>query len=169
MEGGFNVRDASLDANDSVDVVMTIYSNMVYRLALIQTKNKADAEDVFQEVFLRYVRSKTHFQSEEHRKAWLLKVTMNCSRKLLYSAWFRHTVPLNEDIKFETKDEGDVLQAVLDLPLKYRNAIYLFYYSDLTLKEIGEILSLNTSTVKTHLFRAKQILKQKLKGDFDYE
>lgn len=163
------MKDVSIDINDNIDEVMTLYSNTVYRLALVQTKNKVDAEDVFQEVFLRYVRSKTHFQSEEHRKAWFIKVTMNCSRKLLYSAWFRHTIPLNEDLKFETKEESDVLHAVLDLPLKYRNVIYLFYYSDLPLKQIGEILSLNTATVKTQLFRAKQILKEKLKGEFDYE
>ena len=163
------MKDVSLDTNDNIDDVITLYSNIVYRLALVQTKNKSDAEDIFQEVFLRYVRSKTQFQSEEHRKAWFIKVTMNCSRKLLYSAWFRHTIPLNEELKFETKEESDVLYAVLDLPLKYRNVIYLFYYSDLPLKQIGEILSLNTSTVKTQLFRAKRILKLKLKGDFDYE
>ena len=163
------MEDVILNTNDSIDIVITRYSNMIYKLALVQTKNKADADDVFQEVFLRYAKNKKPFNNEEHRKAWLIRVTINCSRKLLYSAWFRHTVPLNENLKFKTEEKNDAFYAVLELPLKYRRVIHLFYYNDLTINQIAEILNIKTSTVKSQLFRARQILKEKLKGDFDYE
>ena len=159
------MNNISLDRNDAIDDVLCEYSNMVYRLALSQTKNKSDAEDVF----LRYIGQKKAFESEEHKKAWLIRVTINCSRKRFASAWFRHTIPLNENLQFETKEKSEVYYAVLELPIKYRTAIHLFYYENFSISEIGEILSLKESTVKSHLHRAKQMLRLKLKGEFDSE
>lgn len=74
---------------------------MVYKLAYSRTKNQADAEDVFQEVFCRYFRNKTQFESDEYKKAWLIRVTVNCSNKLFSSAWFRRTMLLEENIEFD--------------------------------------------------------------------
>lgn len=87
----------SLRTDDDIDDVLSKYSNMVYKIALSQTKNAANAEDIFQEVFLRYVQADIKFANEEHRKAWLIRVAVNCCKKLWGSAWFRHTVPLDEN------------------------------------------------------------------------
>lgn len=161
--------DMTLCTDVEINDILTKYSNLVYRLALARTKNKADAEDVFQEVFLRLVNKKPVFENEEHMKAWIIKVTVNCSSKLLTSAWFRRTVPLIEELKFETKEKSEVYYSVLELPMKYRTVIHLFYYEDLSIAKISEILSIKESTIKSQLLRARQLLKTKLKGDFDYE
>jgi RNA polymerase sigma-70 factor, ECF subfamily len=159
----------AFSTDDQINNVLTRYSNMVYRLALSRTKNISDAEDITQEVFLRLVNKKPQFVSEEHRKAWLITVTVNCSKKLLTSAWFRRTSPLEGELPFEVKEESDVYYAVLGLPLKYRTIIHLFYYEDLSIKQISEVLIMKEPTVKSQLSRARQILKNKLKGEFDDE
>ena len=84
------------------------YSDMVYRLAFARTGNTADAEDVYQEVFLRYLRSDPQFTSEEHRKAWLLRVTINCAKKLHAAPWRRRTEPLSETLEAPSP-EGEAL------------------------------------------------------------
>jgi RNA polymerase sigma-70 factor (ECF subfamily) len=155
--------------DDQINDVLTKYSNMVYRLALSRTRNVADAEDILQEVFLRFVHKMPEFQSEEHRRAWLIRVTINCSSKLLTSAWFRRTVPLEEELKFETREKGEVYYAVMELPVKYRTVIHLFHYEDLSISQISEVLSIKESTIKSQLLRARQLLKNKLKGEFDDE
>lgn len=159
----------SFSTEDQIDYVLTEYSNMVYRLALSRTRNIADAEDIVQEVFLRLVNKKPKFENEEHRKAWLIRVTVNCSSKLLTSAWFRRTVPLEEELKFETKEKNDVYYAVMELPLKYRTVIHLYHYEDMSITQISEVLGIKESTVKSQLLRARQLLKTKLKGEFDNE
>lgn len=169
MKGGLNMLDITLCTDVYINDVLKKYSDMVYRLALARTKNKSDAEDVFQEVFLRLINKKPVFENEEHEKAWLIKVTVNCSGKLLTSAWFRHTVPLREELRFETEEKTDVYYAVLELPQKYRTVIHLFYYEDLSIAQIGEILSIKESTIKSQLLRARKMLRPKMKGDFDNE
>lgn len=161
--------ELSFSTEDQVNNVLTKYSNMVYRLALSRTRNIADAEDIVQEVFLRLVNKKPEFQNEEHRKAWLIRVTLNCSSKLLTSAWFRRTVPLEEELKFETKEKNDVYYAVMELPIKYRTVIHLFHYEDMSILQISEALNIKESTIKSQLLRARQLLKTKLKGEFDNE
>ena len=141
------------------------FAPMVYRLALAQTKNKADAEDVFQDVFLRYVRTDTDFRSEEHIKAWLLRVTVNRCRKLWNSAWFRKTVPMEETPDAETPEETGVAEAVATLPEKYRAVVHLFYFEDLPVREIAQILGRPESTVTSQLHRARAMLREKLKGE----
>jgi len=143
------------------------YGPMVYRIALSQTKNKEDAEDVFQEVFLSLIRSNPSLESEEHRKAWLIRVTLNCCKKH-FRSMKKVTIPLTEDIPCEfTPEEEDVYRAVLSLPQKYKAVIHLFYYEDLPVKEIGEILDIKENAVKTRLFRARQMLQPKLREMFE--
>ena len=153
----------SFRTDDCVDEVIDKYSNMVYRLALAQMKNKQDAEDVFQEVFIRYISKLRTFESEEHRKAWLIRVTINRSRSL-WAAWFRKTEPLDDSLVAETSVEDDLSEYLALLPQKYRPVIHLFYYEDLSIKQISEILDAKESTVRTWLTRARSILGDKLKG-----
>lgn len=159
----------TFSTDEQINDMISRYSNMVYRLALSRTKNIHDAEDIFQEVFFRLINKKPEFLSEEHKKAWLIRVTINCSSKLVTSSWFKRTVPLEENLKFDTKEKSDVYYAVLELPLKYRTVIHLFYYEDLSITQISDVLSVKSSTIKSQLLRARQMLKIKLKGEFDDE
>lgn len=148
------------------DQVVEKYFNMVYKLALNQTKDKNHADDVTQEVFLRYIRKDYHFESEEHIKAWLLRVTINCSHNVFNSSWFKKTTPITEDIVFENEEKGEVYYATLELPQKYRTVIHLFYYEDLSIAEISRYLNINEATVKSQLHRGREKLKEKLKGGY---
>lgn len=148
------------------------HANMVYRLALLQMKNKSDAEDVFQEVFSRLVQHQDKISDEEHLKAWLIRVTLNCCKKQFDSAWRRKTVSMEEQKEAgyeEEYEENVIYKEVQNLPEKYRTVIHLFYFEEYSVKEIGEITGQKESAVKTQLSRARGILKEKLKGEFGYE
>ena len=145
------------------------YGDMVYRLALVRTRNPADAEDVSQEVFLRCLRRSPDFADAEHQKAWLITVSINCSKNLLGSAFRRHTVALEaagEPAAEEEAPDSTVYDAVMKLPPKLRTAVHLFYYEDYSIKEIAAVMHASESAVKTWLFRARAQLKEMLKGEF---
>lgn len=143
------------------------YSDMVYRLAFARVKNKYDADDILQEVFLRFIKSKDKVNNEEHAKALLIRITINCSKSMLTSSWFKKTEALSENLSV-TMPENDTLEAVLRLPQKYRTVIHLHYYCGFSIEEIGKILDHNPSTVKSQLHRARMKLKTELKGvEFD--
>ena len=156
----------SLCTDDCVEDVIARYSEMVYRLAFSNVKSKADADDIFQEVFLRYISKKRTFENETHRKAWLIRVTVNCCKKLWSSAWFRTVEPLREPIPFEEQARPDLHELLLTLEQKYRTVIHLFYYEDLPVKQISAILKAKESTVRTWLTRARALLRENVKGDF---
>lgn len=151
------------EANRAVD----LYGDTVRRICMIHLKNKADTEDTFQNVFLKYVLRTAPFDSPEHEKAWIIRVTANACKDLLRSFFRSRTVSL--DVLIETprempEDHSDILEAVLALPEKYKDPIYLHYYEGYTAEEIGRILGKNTNTVYTLLTRARQMLKNRLEG-----
>ena len=149
---------------------MERYADTVWRLCLIHLKNRADAEDVFQTVFLKYVLSTAAFESDEHEKAWFIRVTVNACRDLLRSFFRSRTVPLDElaDLPANVpEDHREVLDAVLALPAKYRDVVYLHYYEGYTAPEIGYMLGKNVNSVYTLLARAKRQLAEMLGGDRD--
>jgi len=147
------------------------YFDTVYRLALSQMQDKHRADDVLQEVFIRYIKTDKVFESEEHLKAWLIRVTLNCCKSIYLSSWFKKTVPLTEesDLYFEIPEQNDVYFAVLKLPQKYKAVIHLFYYEDLSVKQIAEYLGMKEATVKSQLHRGREMLKTMLKEESDYE
>lgn len=155
-----------------IESVLQKYSKMVYRLAYVRTKNRADAEDLLQEVFLRFLKSNIQFNDDEHCKAWLIRTTINYSKNLLTSAWFRKTVFQEDGLEnyanVAEKGKSDIFYAVLELPAKYRVIVHLYYYEDLSVAEISTMLNRKESTVKTQLYRARELLKKKLKGDYGY-
>jgi RNA polymerase sigma-70 factor (ECF subfamily) len=175
MNTELSFGDGGLCADDG-DVISAIFkdhSDMVYRLAVSQAKNKADAEDIFQEVFVRLIKSGKTFESDEHVKAWLIRVTVNCCKKQKNTAWLRRTVPLeewSESLAAEERDDlSDVCHAVAKLPQKYRTIIHLFYYEDMPVAEIGRVLGMKQSNALSRLRRARNILREKLKGEYSYE
>lgn len=142
------------------------YADMVYRLAFLRTKSASDADDMVQEVFLRCVRNQPKWNDAAHQKAWLIKVTVNCTKSFLTSSWRKRTVPERDDVLTEMEDHTDVYAAVLKLPEKYRTAVHLFYYEGYRINEIADVLGANESTVKSWLFRAREMLRDDLKGDY---
>lgn len=145
--------------NEYLEKMIDKYSNMIYRLALIRTKTKENSEDVYQEVFLRLSKKMPSFKSEEHEKAWLIRVTINCSKNLLNSKFIRNREELKEDIIFETEEKHNIYYAVQKLPLKYKTIIHLYYYEDYNINEISKILNMKENTVKSQLARARKKLK----------
>ena len=148
-----------------VESVLRAYGDMVLRLAMTRCGNRTDAEDIFQEVFLRYLRSKEKIQDAEHCKAWLIRTTINCSKSLFTSAWHQRTVPLAEEIPFSSPEEYGIYETVLSLPQKYRTALYLFYYEQYSIAEIAALTGGNPSTIKSHLRRGRALLEAKLREE----
>lgn len=140
------------------------YGGAVYRLAMVYLSNRADAEDVTQEVFLRLLCRAPDFEGGEHQKRWLLRVAANLCRDHLRGFWHSRAVPLDETIPAVTPEEQEALGAVLALPDKYRLPIHLHYYEGYSVAEIGEILKLGESAVKMRLKRGREILKLELEG-----
>ena len=153
-----------------IEEVIDRYQSMVYGLALARTGSPADADDVFQEVFLAYYRAGKTFREEAHRKAWLLKTTVNLSRRVTASTWRKKTAPLSEredaPVLFREPEENLVWEAVQSLEDAYRLPIYLHYFQELSTREIGKALSLRPGTVRMRLSRGREKLRVLLKGDF---
>jgi len=143
------------------------YFDSIYRLILCRTKDRDIADDVTQDVFCKYIAADKEFESDEHAKAWLIRVAINCTNSYFTSSWFRKTVPLDENMVFETKERSDVYLAVSELPIKYRTVIHLFYYEDYSVSDISKALGLKETTVRTQLKRGRELLHDKLKGGCD--
>ena len=139
------------------------YSDIVYRLAFARVKNKYDADDILQEVFLRFIKYKDKINNDEHAKALLIRITINCSKSMLSSSWFKKTESLNENLSVSDR-ECDTLDAVMRLNKKYRTVIHLHYYMGYSIDEIAKILKSKPSTVKSWLHRARKQLKIDLEG-----
>lgn len=147
------------------------YADTIFRVAYAKTNNAHDAADIMQEVFLRYLRSRPLFESEQHEKAWFLRVAVNCSKNLFASAWFQKTQRLQEKDAFHTvmQEESEVYYAVAALPPQLRMVIHLYYYEDCPVREIASILSKSESSVKSALFRARRLLKISLEQEAQKE
>lgn len=157
------------------------YGDMLYKLAFSQMKNRQDAEDVVQEVFYKFVKNEKAFASQEHEKAWLIRVTLNTCRKIWRSAWYKHSTPFASHTQAAALDSGaeqkilekerekEVFEAVLLLPRKYREVIHLFYFEGMSIQEICEVTGRKTNTVTSQLTRAREQLKKMLKEAYQYE
>lgn len=142
--------------------VMSRFSDMVFRVALSRTGNYNDAEDITQEVFLKYIQKDKKYEDWEHIKAWLIRVTANLSKNLVNSAWHRHTTTLEDgmDVEVESPEVSEILEAVQQLPEKYREIIRLYYIKGYRVEEISRQLMMNESTVKTRLSRGRKKLRE---------
>ena len=153
--------------NASAEELIEKYADTVYRVAYARLQNRADAQDAMQEVFLRYIRSNKKFESGEHVKAWLLKTAVNYVKTTAGSA-YRKDLPLDDNNAVFIGEKSEVYYAVRQLSDVKRTVVHLFYYEDLPIKEISELLKMNESTVKSHLQRAREQLKELLlKGEYN--
>ena len=147
-----------------LEEAMERYQTMVFRLAYSYTRSRSDAQDMCQEVFLRYYSRRPIFASEEHRRAWLLRVTVNRCKSLLGSWWHRRTVPLDDRIPMPEPEYQWLDEALRQLPEKDRLVIHLFYYEDCSTREIARLMRTSEGAVRTRLTRARQHLGEILKG-----
>ena len=161
------MKKQSLRTDDCMEKVIRYYADMVYRLAFARTGTKHDADDIFQEVFLRYIKKKPIFVNEEHRKAWLIRVTINCSNNFWGSLWNKKMQKLSDEISIDSKEIISLYTELQQLPPKYREVIHLFYYENMTIEEISRTLNRKSSTVRTQLTRARAMLKKFMKEE-DY-
>ena len=158
-----------MQKEEYVKNVIEKYSDTVYRIALTRCGIVENAEDVFQEVFMKFSEKMPKFENQEHEKAWFIRVTINLTKNVKQSAWNRRIVTLDENIEFETQEQSDVFSSVCQLPQNYKTVIYLLYYEGYKVKEIADLMKTREGTVKTWLFRAREMLKEKLEGGFDNE
>ena len=145
------------------------YSDMLIRITYSYMKNLSDAEDITQDVFIKLLEKKPTFENEEHEKAWLIRVSINQSKDKLKSSHYKKTEPLEDNLVHVTKEDNGVIQAVLNLPVKYKSIVLLYYYEGYSIAEVANILSLKETTVGSQLSRARKKLKSILKEDFEYE
>ena len=151
----------------SNEEVVDYYGDTVYRVAMNQVKNETDAQDIFQEVFLRFIQYKKGFASMEHAKAWFIRVTINCCNSFFAKRSRQAEVELVKDVVQEEVTDYGVSEYVQSLEEKYRIVVHLFYYEEYKIKEIAEILDENENTIKTRLARARKILKEKWEAGMD--
>lgn len=145
------------------------YRDILYRIAFSNMKNKSDAEDAVQEAYCRYLKTKPVFDSKDHEKAWFIRVVINICHDLHKSVWFTKTVAFDEVPESEMKhfnlpfmEEDETLWHVMELPIGYRNPLYLFYYEDYSIREIAQIMELEEGTVKTRLKRGREMIKERI-------
>lgn len=156
-------------SESEVNRAIRLYSDTVKRLCVIRLKDYDDTQDIFQNVFLKYALSSVQFETEEHEKAWFIRVTINACNDWFRDFFRSHKVSIDEIAESavaEDEDTSYVLKAVLSLPQKYRDVVYLHFYENYTAPEIAKITGKNVNTIYTLITRAKDLLKERLK---DYE
>ncbi len=155
-----------------VEALIKEYRNNLYAAAFSVCKNAQDAEDVVQDTFIQYWSLKKEFESEQHIRAWLLRVAINKAKNKNNTFFRRRAVPFEDYIQtltFESEESSELFEAVMNLPEKYRIVIHLFYYEDYSVKEIADILKLTQSNVKVRLSRGRLLLRDALKEDWEYD
>lgn len=143
------------------------YIDTVWRVAFGYVKNPSDADDITQNVFCALLKNRKDFDSEEHGRNWLIRVTVNECKKWFRSPW-RRTVSFEAyaaGLEFPTPESRELLCAVMDLPVKYRMPLYLHYYEGYTTEQIARLLKIPKGTVCTNLSRGRAMLKDQLQED----
>lgn len=157
----------NISKTEKAEQVVRLYADMIYRIALQNLKNEADAQDIFQEVCLTLLTKEAPLFDDVHLKHWLIRVTINKCKNFKKSLWQQRTEPLADYLPDGEIDvESQVLELIYSLPQKYRNVVYLYYCEEYTVPEIAEILGENKSTVNSKLQRARKRLRKILEeGD----
>ena len=146
------------------------YQNSLYAAAFNTCQNQMDAEDVVQETFVQYYTSRKEFESEQHIRAWLLRVVINKAKNISRTFWRKNKCSLEdymETLSFPDSQSRELFEEVMKLPDKYRIVIHLFYYEDYSVREISNILKISESNVKIRLSRGRAMLKNSLKEEWE--
>lgn len=154
----------------STQELVTLYQSSLFAAAFNVCKNAQDAEDVVQYTFIQYYISNKEFDSEQHIRAWLIRVAINKAKNVNRTFWRQNKLSLEdymESLTFETPEDEHLFETVMSLPEKYRIVIHLFYYEDYAVSEIADILKLSQSNVKVRLSRGREMLRKILKEEWD--
>ena len=149
--------------------LVTLYQDNLFAVAFNICKNTQDAEDVVQDTFIRYYTLKKEFDSRQHIRAWLIRVTINRAKNVNHTFWRRNKLSLEdymETLSFETRESENLFETVMKLPEKYRIVIHLFYYEGYSVNEIADILKISESNVKVRLSRGRRLLREALKEEW---
>lgn len=149
--------NVSLVEDNFIQDIVSLYSDMIFRISYQNLKNKSDCEDVIQEVFLKIIKQNT-FNDQHHMKSWIIRATINLCKDLNKTAWYRKTEPLNDELAFTPEDKG-ILDELSKLSNDYRNVIYLYYFEKYTISEIASIMDKKENTISSQLTRARKNLK----------
>jgi len=148
------------------------YSTLLFRIAFLHLGSTHDAEDVLQNVFIKLIYNAPSFKDEEHEKAWLIRVTQNSCKNILKSFAYKNNCELNEELAAGSDKNIsraiDISNKIKALPANCKTSIFLYYYEDLTIKEISEILKISQPAVKMRLKRGRELLKSELE-EYRYE
>jgi len=155
--------------NMTAEELFEKYSDVVYRVAAMSCGDRCEAEDIVQEVFVRYLKRRPEFESDEHAKAWFIRVAVNCTKSWQTSSWKRRVVSVEEYFDSENEpsvafnnEESELFEAIRSLPQKYSVVIYLRYYEEYAVNDIAKILSTTAGNISSRLSRAKKLLKEEL-------
>ncbi len=159
---------------DTINEVVERYSSLIYKIARSHLKSAHDADDIFQDVFLRYMQKERFFKSEEHRRAWFIRVTINRCNSFFSSSWNKKTTSLDDE---NTEDElfaedsasKEVYEAVINLPDKLKDTVVLFYFEEMSVSQTAKALNITEASVKMRLMRARKLLKLDLEGGEEQE
>ena len=158
---------------DYISDLLDKYGDMVLRIAYTYLKNRADAEDIVQDVFLRIIDKKPSFNDENHEKSWLIRATINMCKNKVNMFWNKNKCSIDDVQAFAVSDKYNtdtrVFQAVMALGEKYRVVVYMYYYEGYSTPEIANVIGKSETTIRSLLHRARNKLKDMLKEDYDFE
>ncbi len=153
---------------DEAERLIIKYSDMVFRIAIHNLKNTADAEDITQDVFIELISKCPEYKDEKYLKAWLIRVTINKCNSFHRLFWQKNRESIDDYLHLEAPEHQGVMEEIFSLPKDYRNIIYLYYYEEYTIAEIAGILRKNPNTVSSYLQRARKKLKEILSEEGGY-
>lgn len=166
----WEARMRQAETNGRAEMILTRFGDSILRYAYTYLHNMSDAEEVLQDTLVQFLKTAPEFESENHEKAWLLRVAANLSKNRIRYNKLRETDELNDElIAEEREDLSFVWEAVKSLPVKYREVIHLFYHEGYQTVQIAKLLGRNESTVRSDLRRGREKLKEVLKGEYDFE
>lgn len=162
-EGTFKAKEKQMRL--STEEAYGMFADNVFAAAFSVCRSKAESDDIVQDTFIKYHFGDTQFDSEEHIKAWLLRISVNKARDTVRSFRWKNVVAWEDymnELQFVEPEDSSLFEAVMQLPDKYRIVVHLFYYEDMSIAEIAETLHTREGTVKSQLNRARKLLKTEL-------
>ena len=166
----WEARMHQAETNGRAEMILTRFGDSILRYAYTYLHNMSDAEEVLQDTLVQFLKTAPEFESENHEKAWLLRVAANLSKNRIRYNKLRETDELNDELVAEEREDlSFVWEAVKSLPVKYREVIHLFYHEGYQTAQIAKVLGRNESTVRSDLRRGRERLKEVLKGEYDFE
>jgi len=150
-----------------LETKFNMYGTMLYKICIVMTANKSDAEDAVQDTFLKYIRKQPDFECAEHEKAWFIRVAVNVCKDMLRARKWRTAIDIDDIIELardepESFEKTEAFEQILALPAKYKTVIYLFYVEGYKVEEIARMTGSSVSAVKMRLMRGRGKLKMEM-------